>query len=138
MADNEIICSNTQYKALHFTRLIFSWQKDQEKSLLHKMLILIWTQLLQIERYFNTRIICSYFFFQYSLVQGKELSYFFHPYLLQWCIFYPEWILPFQKLSHLSIGFILSIGTYNFVIGHTKPKAPDPIRTPKLSGLRRG
>jgi hypothetical protein len=25
-----------------------------------------------------------------------------------------------------------------FVIGHTKPKAPDPFRTPKLSGLRSG
>ncbi len=25
-----------------------------------------------------------------------------------------------------------------FVIGHTQPKAPDPIRTPKLSGWRRG
>ena len=23
-------------------------------------------------------------------------------------------------------------------VGHTKPNAPDPIRTPKLSGLRRG
>ncbi|KRX09802.1 Insulin-like growth factor binding protein, N-terminal [Pseudocohnilembus persalinus] len=27
---------------------------------------------------------------------------------------------------------------YNFAVGHTKAKAPDPIRTPKLSVLRRG
>ena len=38
----------------------------------------------------------------------------------------------------ISPRYILTIGTYDFVIGHTKPKAPDPIRTPKLSGLRRG
>ena len=37
-----------------------------------------------------------------------------------------------------NICFILRIRTHNFVIGHTKPKAPDPIRTPKLSGLRHG
>ena len=32
----------------------------------------------------------------------------------------------------------ISISLYNIASGHTKPKAPDPFRTPKLSGLRRG
>ena len=34
--------------------------------------------------------------------------------------------------------FIKDSSLIYLVIGHTKPKAPDPIRTPKLSGLRRG
>jgi len=46
----------------------------------------------------------------------------------------------FQKSSFgvWRVNYILRIITYNLVIGHTKPKAPDPIRTPKLSGLRHG
>lgn len=30
------------------------------------------------------------------------------------------------------------IGTLNIVVVQTKPKAPEPIRTPKLSGFRHG
>ena len=47
-----------------------------------------------------------------------------------------------ERLCHttkcLYEAFINELETYIFVIGHTKPKAPDPIRTPKLSGLRHG
>jgi hypothetical protein len=31
-------------------------------------------------------------------------------------------------------SYIYIDSTYIFVIGHTQPKAPDPFRTPKLSG----
>ena len=41
-------------------------------------------------------------------------------------------------LGNISLGYIRRIRGYYIVIGHTKSKAPDPFRTPKLSGLRRG
>ncbi|KRX05677.1 Homeodomain protein [Pseudocohnilembus persalinus] len=39
-----------------------------------------------------------------------------------------------QQINDSNGYFIM----YDFVVGHTKAKAPDPIRTPKLSVLRRG
>jgi hypothetical protein len=40
----------------------------------------------------------------------------------------------------LSSDFVVFIATLGLIIvvGHTMPKAPDPIRTLKLSGIRRG
>lgn len=34
--------------------------------------------------------------------------------------------------------FLIKIKMLSLVIGNTKPKAPDPVRTHKLSGLRHG
>ena len=51
---------------------------------------------------------------------------------------YIFWILVLEKIGTKSEVFIKLHKLVYFVIGHTKPKAPDPIRTPKLSGLRRG
>ena len=42
---------------------------------------------------------------------------------------------------HYDIIFIhiyINLFALLIAVGHTKPKAPDPIRTPKLSDLRRG
>ncbi len=43
---------------------------------------------------------------------------------------------------HINSKFIIAvykcISVRVIVIGHTMPKAPDPIRTLKLSGIRRG
>ncbi|KRX02280.1 Ankyrin repeat-containing domain [Pseudocohnilembus persalinus] len=48
-----------------------------------------------------------------------------------------------SEVKRLKAWLVLRWGTawevhYDFVVGHTKAKAPDPIRTPKLSVLRRG
>jgi hypothetical protein len=42
-----------------------------------------------------------------------------------------------ERISSFFMIFIKRL-MKEIVIGHTQPKAPDPIRTPKLSGWRRG
>ena len=34
--------------------------------------------------------------------------------------------------------YISNSSRWVIAVGHTKPNAPDPIRTPKLNGLRQG
>ena len=40
--------------------------------------------------------------------------------------------------DHVDAIYISNSFRWVIAVGHTKPNAPDPIRTPKLNGLRQG
>jgi hypothetical protein len=47
-------------------------------------------------------------------------------------------LLDYSSVSKVDMGYLTCFVGWTIAVGHTKPYAPDPIRTRKLSGLRHG